>query len=150
MRTKIIIKTALFSILFLGCKSGINIDQAFKDSLSEKYPHAKHIEWDYDDGDIVAEFWDEGIERKVWFDQSGEWMKSKADIPFSKLPEEVKMAFTNSQYANWKIEDIHFLEIGENMLGENPDSFYEFKIEEGRQELTFAVYPDGTMATFPS
>ncbi|MDR2980434.1 MAG: PepSY-like domain-containing protein [Bacteroidales bacterium] len=125
------------------------MDPIYQNGLEEIYPHAKRVEWDYDDGYLTAEFYDNGMEIKIWFDNNGNWLCVKTEMPFSKLPQNIKDAFTNSDYAHWRIDDIDYIQIRKDPTVPDVISYYEFDVEKGEMDREFVIYPDGAIADKP-
>ena len=135
-------------LLVTGCSKNNNVDSVYRNSLEAIYPNAKHIDWEYDDGYMTAEFRDDGSDVKVWFDKDGGWLKIETDMSFKKLPQNIQDAFNNSDYADWRIEDIDYIKVREN-VNEELISYYEFDVEKGERDIEFAIYLDGTIADIP-
>ena len=128
-----------------GCEKSGNVDPVYQKGLDVIYPNAKHVEWEYDDGYLTAEFLYDGMEIKVWFDDNGNWLCIDADMPFRKLPQNIQDAFDNCEYSDWKIDDIDYMQIRNNPAVQDILSFYEFDVEKGEREKEFVIYPDGNV-----
>lgn len=62
----------------------------------------------------VAEFIDNQLDGKAWFDATGRWYMTETELTHtSQLPEDVQKALANSEYAQWYIDDIDRLERNE-------------------------------------
>ena len=61
MNKKSIFRAALFLVFSCGffLNSGMAQTNIYKKNLTAKYPNAKHVEWEMDDGYMTAEFLDE-------------------------------------------------------------------------------------------
>ena len=81
-------------------------DEKIVNVLYEKYPNAQRIDWELQHDHYVADFYDNNIEKEAWFNTKGEWVMTESDILFKNLPEAVQTAFNESDYKNWKIEDV--------------------------------------------
>ena len=66
---------------------------------------AGRVEWDWEDGYYVADFYDDRYETEAWFTPGGEWVMTETDIPYAALPQAVKTAFEGSEYADWRVDD---------------------------------------------
>ena len=82
-------------------------DEKIVNVLYEKYPNAQRIDWELQHDHYVADFYDNNIEKEAWFNTKGEWVMTESDILFKNLPEAVQTAFNESDYKNWKIEDVN-------------------------------------------
>ena len=148
MKKNMILTLVTVFLVMVGCDKNKNVDSVYKNSLETVYPNAKYVEWDYDDGYMTAEFRDDGMDVKVWFDDSGSWLRIETNMSFKKLPQSIQDAFNSSDYADWKIEDIDYVKI-RNDFDEELVSYYEFEVEKMEREMEFAIYPDGTIADKP-
>ena len=86
-------------------------DEKIVNVLYEKYPNAQRIDWELQHDHYVADFYDNNIEKEAWFNTKGEWVMTESDILFKNLPEAVQTAFNESDYKNWKIEDVYFTSV---------------------------------------
>jgi hypothetical protein len=148
MKKNMILTLVTVFLVMLGCDKNKNVDSVYRNNLETVYPNAKYVEWDYDDGYMTAEFRDDGMDVKVWFDDSGRWLRIETDMSLKKLPRNIQDAFTSSDYADWKIEDIDYVKIRKD-FDEESISYYEFEVEKEEREMEFAIYPDGTIADKP-
>ena len=102
----------------------------YKKALSEKYPNAKNVEWDLDDGCMTAEFLDErNQEVEVWFDMKGNWIRTKTEMLFRYLPETIKKAYNDSPYAQWRVDDIDYVQ------KPNEEGVYVIEVEKMEREI---------------
>ncbi|MDR0368404.1 MAG: PepSY-like domain-containing protein [Bacteroidales bacterium] len=148
MRKIAIITLATAFFMMSSCEKSNGVNTACKKSLEALYPNAKFVEWEYDDGFLTAEFRNDGMDVKVWFDENGNWLKIETDMPFRKLPKTVQDAFNNSDYADWRIDDVDHIQI-QQTAPQGVLSFYEFDVEKREMEKEFVIYPDGTIADKP-
>ena len=76
--------------------------------------------------------------REVCFDSNGNWLSTRTELQRQEVPAEVLAALDNSQYADWRVDDIdHF---------ETPaDEWYRFELEEPQsdREVELRIRPDG-------
>ncbi len=142
------IVTALF--VMTGCEKHNNnkVDPVYNNGLETIYPNASHVEWEYDDGYRTAEFRDNGMDVKVWFDDNGNWLCIETDMPFRKLPQNIQDAFNNSDYSNWRVDDIDYIQI-QDPATQKITSYYEFDVEKGGMDREFVIYPDGNIGDKP-
>ncbi len=142
MKLNLVFKILFFSTVFSFC--GINYinaqSEVHKKALAKKYPDATRVEWEIDDGYIEAEFFDTNYQKvKVEFDSKGNWVRTKTDVSYRNLPESIKTTFKNSQYADWKIDEIGFIE------RLNHESVYIFELEKGEMEYKLLISDEGTI-----
>ncbi|MDR1879363.1 MAG: PepSY-like domain-containing protein [Tannerellaceae bacterium] len=79
-------------------------------SFVAMYPDAREMTWSVRDRYFVVDFINKTEPTNAWFDTPGDWMLSKADIPFERLSGEISDAFHSSVYADWDIATVHRLE----------------------------------------
>ena len=150
MRKTVILTLVTALLVMNGCEKYNNkVDPAYSNGLEKIYPDANRVEWEYDDGYLTAEFRDNGMDIKVWFDDNGNWLCIETDMPFRKLPQNIQDAFNNSDYSNWKVDDIDYIQIREDPATQEIISYYEFDVEKGEMEREFVIYPDGSIGNKP-
>ncbi len=152
-------KTALLALLvaffiMLGCEkqhavSQAHVSKAHENSLKTIYPDTQFIEWEYDDGYLTAEFRNNGMEVTVWFDDAGNWLCIKTEMPFSKTPQLIQNTFNGCDYANWRIDDLDYIQIREDVTTQIVTSYYEFDVEKGEMEHEFIIDSNGTIKNKP-
>lgn len=114
-------------------------DSAVKTTLKSMFPNAYFVEWEMEAGYIHAEFTYEGNEKDVWFDMDGKWLMTETDIRASKIPAAIKTALTQTKYADWRIDDVDYIEFY------NADPVYVLDVEKGESEVSLYFAPDGTL-----
>ncbi len=149
MKRNIFLTLLTVFLLMTGCNKNKNVDLAYRNSLETIYPNAKYVKWDFDDRYMTAEFRDDGMDVKVWFNDSGSWLRTETDMQYKKLPRNIQDAFNSSDYADWRIEDIDYIKIRKDFDEEELVSYFEFEVEKGEREMEFAIYSDGTIANKP-
>lgn len=92
--------------------------------IEEKYPEAKIIEIDNEDGYIEVEFIRNNTKHEAIFTSKNEWIYTKIDYNrnLSILPETI-VNYISSNYASYYIEDIEFYET------ESKGNFYSIEVE---------------------
>ena len=143
----------LFGIIMLSLvsceKNNGMADGRFESALLEKYPDATSIKWSMKGNYHIAEFKSamtrstEMIDNQAWFDRNCQWQMTEIDIHFDMLPQAVKEAFNQSEYASWRIEDVDRLD------REGMETLYIIEVEEtfdGKEiEMDLFYSPDGTL-----
>lgn len=133
-------------VLLTGCDKEDDIHvsdvpKAVLNTLEAKFPNVSRAEWESKQGYYVAEFWQEGIDTHVWIDSKAEWKMTELDFGMNIqfLPEAVRNAFLNGQYANWQVDDIDKYE--------RPDrTFYLIEIEtKGEKDRDLFFAEDGSI-----
>ena len=74
-----------------------------------KYPNAQNVSWKHSLNTFIAGFEQNNYKYVAQFNNNGEWKKTEQEISLSVLPELVKNALLNSEYANWNIKSINIL-----------------------------------------
>jgi hypothetical protein len=119
MKTKwfFLFAVALTSFTFVSCdedddNDGVRVPEELNVALRAKYPNAKGVEWEAKAGYYVADFYEAGAEKDVWFTSMGEWKMTETDLGVNvdKLPVAVKNAFLASEYATWEVDDLDMYE----------------------------------------
>lgn len=109
-------------------------------AFSEKYPEATRIEWENENSYAKVEFIHEQLSLTAWFSQSGQWHMTKTEYrSLDRLPEAVRKAFSESEYANWIVDDIDRLE---RLDGE---TLYIIEVKNAGQEYDLYYSADGIL-----
>lgn len=82
---------------------------------------------------------DNGTYREIYFDNTGTWLQTTTDIQLNSVPATVMNALSNSQYADYEIDDVEMLEITEG-------SFYLFELEKNDTEIDVKISPEGEVS----
>lgn len=111
------------------------------DSFEAKFPNASRTEWENKNGYIIADFWQDGMETKVWYNTSGDWLMTEYDFEenLSALPQAIQNAFQASAYATWRIDNIDKYE-------RPNDLFYLIEVEtKGQADRNLYYAEDGSL-----
>jgi hypothetical protein len=144
MDRKLFLRATFVVLFFAGFFVNPIVAQSdiFQIELGERFPAAKNVKWEQDDdeGYITAEFLDEFYQEvKVWYDWDANWVKTKTEMSFNNLPGHIKKTYQNSPYAQWKIDDIEFIQ------KVNEESYYILEVEKGEQEYKLIITEKGTI-----
>lgn len=145
MKTRMTIFASLLlaGFIFTSCDDdnddNYTPDEKIVNVLHEKYPNAKHVEWELKNNHYVADFYLNNIEKEAWINTQGEWVMTESDILFKDLPQAVQTSFNGSEYKDWKIDDVDMLERVEL------ETVYVIEIEKGKQEFDLYYAEDGTL-----
>ena len=118
-----------------------DVPKEVMNTFEAKFPNVSRAEWENKLGYYVADFWQEGMETQVWIDSKAEWKMTELDlgVNLQLLPEAVRNAFQNGQYANWRVDDIDKYE-------RTDGTFYLIEIEtKGEQDRDLFFAPDGSI-----
>jgi hypothetical protein len=99
--------------------------------IETKYPGARIVERDMDDGRMELEIWHGGHSKDVYFDYEGKWLYTTWDVFTLTLPGYVKQA-ASEKYPNYRIDDADYLQTPEG-------EFYSLELERYGQEVHFRV-----------
>lgn len=94
--------------------------------IAQKYPNAKVIEIDHENGMTEVEILDGRICRDVYFNTKNEWMKTTWDVLLSELPNAVKEA-VNNKYQGYVIDDADYVQTALS-------DWYELDLEDERTD----------------
>lgn len=145
MIKNVFILAALSLCLFQSCDNDDNepvpgyVNAVTKAAFDEKYPSAKDVEWETRNDYIIVDFKQDKIEKEAWFDNNGDWYMTETDIPFAQLPEAVKTAFQQSEYAAWKVDDVDMIE------RKDAETVYVLEVEQGNNDVDLYYSPDGIL-----
>ncbi len=121
-----------------GAGNGAMTAPAVRDFILQKYPGARILEYDYDDGMLEVEIHHDGREKEVRFNGAGAWVGTRWDIRRSELPEAVRAAVANSGYASYRMDDIEYVQ--------TPSAdYYLVELERGEREIRLRIGSDGTI-----
>ncbi|MDD4847867.1 MAG: PepSY-like domain-containing protein [Bacteroidales bacterium] len=110
---------------------------AIEEWIQNRYPNAQILEIEQENGMTKVEILFENIEIDVYFDGNDTWIRSERDVLQNQVPAVVMTTLQNSEYANFQIDDIDFIEI----LDYN---FYQFELEQNDHDLIVKIREDGT------
>lgn len=107
-------------------------------NFTQRYPDARNVEWEWEQGYYVADFNDGRHEVEAWFDERGEWTMSETDIRYEELPAEVRTAFEQGPYGTWRVDDVDLWEQA------NRSVIYILDVERGEQDINlhYSEYGD--------
>lgn len=96
-------------------KDSWSVPRPVVDTLYDMYPTAADVSWFRSGRYSVARFRTSqsggSIQRRwAWFDASGTWYMTETDITLAQMPQAVRTAFAESDYASWEYEDGDWLE----------------------------------------
>ena len=144
MKTRMTIFTSLLlaGFAFTSCdddNDNYTPGEEIVNVLYEKYPNAQRVDWELQRNHYVADFRDNNIEKEAWFNTKGEWVMTESDIPFEDLPQAIQTAFGESEYKDWRVDDVDMLERVEM------ETMYVIEVEKGKQEFDLFYAEDGIL-----
>lgn len=107
--------------------------------IKQRYPGARIIEIDKENGMTEIEIIDGKKCRELLFDSSDKWIHTKTEMLYDELPGEVKTAYSSSQYSDYRIDDIDFYET-------QSGNFYRFDLKSINGDIKIEIKEDGTIS----
>lgn len=114
------------------------IPERIADFIAKKYPGARIMETDRENGLTEVEILDGRVSRELLFDASDEWIYTKTETLYSQLPETVKSAYASPAYASYRIDDIDRYETPSG-------GFYRFDLKSIAGDIELDIADDGTL-----
>lgn len=143
MKIKLLLSLVIVCLAFCSCNDDdtINVGNEYKDKLEQMYPGVQHVQWEKEQGYIVADFWrtDIGTEAEAWFNRQVEWEMTVTEILYGAFPQEVKVGFEAGEYGDWYIEDTDMVE--RNGKG----TIYVIEVEKGKKEYDLYFNAEGIL-----
>lgn len=133
---------AAVGILLAGCEDdddNVRVDPTIETAFRSQYPDASRVEWETKAGYYVAEFRRNNAEAEAWYSPQAIWYMTETDVYYTDLPQAVKDAFTASEYAAWRIDDIDMIESA------GMETVYILEVEKGNAEYDLYFSPDGVL-----
>lgn len=105
-----------------------NLPAAIQSYLQTNHPNAKIVDVDKEKTHWEVEIVENRVKKEIKFTlDNHSWIQTEWDVAAATLPEVVVTAIANSAYADWKIDDVDFLQ---NPKGE----FYKIEFEKSGQK----------------
>lgn len=108
------------------------------EEINRMYPNATFLDFEREGSYVEIDIRDGKIHKEILFDSNFEWISTKWEIRRADVPEIVMAALRNTEYANYKIDDIEVLEKPNGL-------FYQFELESGNKEVYLTIQSDGTV-----
>ena len=121
-----------------GQGNGQMVNVEISSFIHQKYPGARIVEYDYDDGLLEVEIFHEYLEKEVYFNGRNQWVYTEWDIRPNALPQAVKDAIAASQWATFEIDDMEYVQTPQQ-------EYYLIELESGNREVELRVKADGTI-----
>lgn len=103
--------------------------------VSQKYPNAKIVEVDRENGMTEVEIVDGNVRRDVYFDLSGKWLYTETDISVFSLPRNIVQVISAS-YPGYVIDDAEYMETPQG-------NYYLLELERRKTEVKVKITADG-------
>lgn len=123
----------------------VQLTEAMKNFINEKYPNARIMEvdveydrndWDfgYTEVDIIHN----GISKDVLFNQTGNWYSTSWEIRQNELPEAVNNTL-NNQYGEYRFDEAEYIEKADGSI------YYRIELEKGDVDKVVNIGENGTV-----
>ncbi|MDR2919390.1 MAG: PepSY-like domain-containing protein [Tannerella sp.] len=116
----------------------IPVIESIIEDINKKYPNAKILDIDNENSHLEFDILHDSTKKEVVY-SNNEWIYTKWEVRQSQVPEVVMTALKNSQYNNYRIDDIDIYEKADGL-------FYVFELESGNQEIKLTIKSDGTIS----
>lgn len=144
MKTNLLLLVFAAAGTFLaGCDKENNnpvVPPTVETIFGNQYPEATRVGWVTKNNCRVAGFLRNNTEAEAWYDAQGVWCMTETDIRYTNLPQAVKTAFEQSEYADWHIDDVDMLEYPDR------ETVFVIEVEQGKAEYDLWFSPDGVLA----
>ncbi len=107
------------------------VPTAVQTAFDQDYTDAGYVEWDVENGYLVAEFTQDGKDHEAWYTGTGTWVMTEIDhgTNISSLPQAVQQGYAATTYAQqgWVIDDI------DEIRRPDYDTIYKIEVEKSGQ-----------------
>ena len=112
---------------------------AIQNYLTENYPQAVVLDFEKEKVGYELDILDAGVKKELAFDMQMQWVSTHYDVSPLSLPQTVKDALAQSQWADWRIDDAEYWqETGKK-------DYYELELEQGSTERIVRIDIDGVI-----
>ncbi len=134
---------AVMGATMAGCddisSDGIDVNRQVESAFRSRYPRTSRVEWEFKQGYYVADFRRNNSEAEAWFTPQGEWSMTETDVRHANLPQTVNDALEQTEYADWRIDDIDMLEYPDR------ETVYVIEVRQDHAEYTLYFTTDGVL-----
>ena len=122
-------------VIDMGQTGGLPSGGDVESFIEKKYPGARILERDYDDGFLEVEILHDGTKKELKFNGRNEWVRTEWEIRSRELPQNVTDAIS---YKGYRLDDEE-AEVVETPSGK----WYEVEVRDGHRELKLHIDDDG-------
>ncbi len=120
------------------------VPAAVQTAFDQDYSNAGYVEWEVENGYLVAEFTQDGKGHDAWYTSTGTWVMTEIDhgTNISSLPQAVQEGYAATTYAQegWIIDDI------DEIQRPGYDTIYKIEVEKsGRPDHDLYFDSAGTL-----
>ena len=123
----------------------VQLTEAMKNFINEKYPNARIMEVDVEDdrndwdfGFTEVDIIHNGISKDVLFNQTGNWYSTSWEIRQNELPEAVNNTL-NNQYGEYRFDEAEYIEKADGSI------YYRIELEKGDVDKVVNIGENGTV-----
>ncbi len=118
-----------------------NVPLEVRSAMKQKFPDAYVYEWEWIKKEKLyeAEFMHKGYKHEAFFSQDGKWTRTEKEIAMKDLPPAVVEAFSKTEYALWRLDDVKEIITSKNQV------IYNIEVEQGRREVELYFTKDGQL-----
>jgi len=106
--------------------------------INERYPDARIIEMDRENGHIEVDIIHDKKGKEVVFDLQSQWLYTSWEIRISALPQAVANITGNPSYTGYRIDEADYVETPQG-------DYYLLELEKGESELKIKVDENGNV-----
>lgn len=121
----------------------LSIPTACSDAFKAKYPNVNEVTWETKTPYYVAEFVPVNFQdAEAWFTADGTWKMTSTDYHKNMffMPGTVSLAFENTEYKTWTIDDITYYE-----YPDETSNFYVIEVENNSSQMDVYIDTDGNV-----
>lgn len=82
-----------------------NVPQVIKNTLREKFPNAKEVQWDREQNNYEASFKNNKVDNSILFNANGKVIETEIAITVSQLPKKA-LQYLNDNFKNQKVKEL--------------------------------------------
>lgn len=123
----------------------VQLTEAMKNFINEKYPNARIMEVDVEDdrndwdfGFTEVDIIHNGISKDVLFNQTGNWYSTSWEIRQNELPEAVNNTL-NNQYGEYRFDEAEYIEKADGSI------YYRIELEKGDVDKVVNIGENGAV-----
>lgn len=108
MRAKIILSVLALSLAFITSAQDLKeseVPAGLLEAFKKEHPNVRGVEWERDGAYYKVEFKRDSRDHEIWYDEKGQFFRSKEDITAAELPETV-VASIKKSYPQFRTDDI--------------------------------------------
>lgn len=140
MKKLFLILTLVVPFLFSCSDDNVTPGSMVTQSFNAKYPDAVGVRWETKGNYLNAEFVNDRFSSDAWFDKSGNWFLTKTELrEKGQLPAEVLSTLNGSEYAEWFVDDIDYIERN------NEEDIYIIEVKQNNLEYDLYFSADGVL-----